>query len=56
MNTIMQAISLMENNQTKEAINLLESYLPEADEEEKVYHCGSLYTMGNDSGSNSHFK
>ncbi|MFA1820718.1 tetratricopeptide repeat protein [Virgibacillus oceani] len=42
MNTIMQAISLMENNQTKEAINLLENYLPEADEEEK-YTIAEVY-------------
>ncbi|MFD2045858.1 tetratricopeptide repeat protein [Ornithinibacillus salinisoli] len=35
MDTIMRAISLMENNQNEEAIEQLENYLPNANEDEK---------------------
>ncbi|WP_404452843.1 tetratricopeptide repeat protein [Virgibacillus necropolis] len=35
METIMEAVHLMENNKTKEAIELLESHVPTADEDEK---------------------
>ena len=42
MNTIMQAISLMENNQAEKAMELLENYLPSADEEEK-YTIAEIY-------------
>ncbi|ASK63343.1 hypothetical protein CFK37_14850 [Virgibacillus phasianinus] len=35
METIMEAVHLMENKKTKEAIDLLENYLPSADEDEK---------------------
>ncbi|MFZ3578162.1 tetratricopeptide repeat protein [Virgibacillus sp. DJP39] len=35
METIMEAVHLMENKKTKEAIDLLENHLPSADEDEK---------------------
>lgn len=42
METIMEAVQLMENKQTEKAIKLLESYLPKADEEER-YTIAEIY-------------
>src|SRR5690625_3539133 len=42
METIMEAVHLMENNQTEKALALLESFLPSANEEEK-YTIAELY-------------
>lgn len=42
METIMEAVQLMENKQSEKAIKLLESYLPKADEEER-YTIAEIY-------------
>lgn len=42
MNTIMKAIRLMESNQAEKAMNVLENYLPEANEDEK-YTIAEIY-------------
>lgn len=42
MDTIMQAIRLMESNQPEEAMNILDNYLPQANEEER-YTIAEIY-------------
>ncbi|MFC2948317.1 tetratricopeptide repeat protein [Virgibacillus sediminis] len=44
MDTIMEAVKLVESNQTEKAIELLENYLPKADEEEK-FTIAELYNQ-----------
>ncbi|MFC3038921.1 tetratricopeptide repeat protein [Virgibacillus xinjiangensis] len=44
MDTIMKAVKLVESNQTEKAIELLEDYLPKADEEEK-FTIAELYNQ-----------